>query len=436
MPATGNKAKTEVVSDILNEGPTGGITQNNVLKNVESVVSISKKHKKKGNRVLRFFTARWGESKVPIGLTLDAGLKNEKSQEISHMSWLYDRRSALTRILRDPDGLAAFRAFIESEYTSENLLFWLEIESLKTEQNREQLTKIAKLLMDRFSNEGSINISDQERHDFAIMLRDMVINDTNEIDDSVRQATEIEIKDNSDDDIEFAYAKNYVGARNGNVSEGEGNLLDTVQNSVLSLMAMDCLPRFLVCNTGDKYIKSLTVKNQGDDKEFVDQLKTFQAQAKSVAKPDSIQEWLTKFICLAYMLPFCVTISTRVENPGIAGEFPLSFVNPEFTRVTGYSHEETVGRNCRFLQGPYTEQEAVEKLRTAIRDGTKIHTSITNYCKDGEMFKNLLTLHPVFNKKGEHVFIVGVQYDVSEMTLAKFAALSPILDFISERMEV
>ncbi|KNC87765.1 hypothetical protein SARC_00137 [Sphaeroforma arctica JP610] len=87
------------------------------------------------------------------------------------MSWLYDRRWSLTIILRDPEGLDAFRSFLESEYASENLLFWLEIESLKTVQSREQLKKIARSLMAKFFQDEALNISDTERQQFVTMLR-------------------------------------------------------------------------------------------------------------------------------------------------------------------------------------------------------------------------------------------------------------------------
>jgi PAS domain S-box-containing protein len=38
-------------------------------------------------------------------------------------------------------------------------------------------------------------------------------------------------------------------------------------------------------------------------------------------------------------------------------DYPLIFVNPAFERMTGYSFEEVNGKNCRFLQCPFTDQE-------------------------------------------------------------------------------
>src|SRR3954449_10173460 len=52
-----------------------------------------------------------------------------------------------------------------------------------------------------------------------------------------------------------------------------------------------------------------------------------------------------------------------------AEDLPLVWVNPAFEATTGYSAEEAVGRNCRFLQGPATDRQTVAKLRAALDTG-------------------------------------------------------------------
>jgi PAS domain S-box-containing protein len=93
---------------------------------------------------------------------------------------------------------------------------------------------------------------------------------------------------------------------------------------------------------------------------------------------------------------------------------PLVWVNPSFTRISGYSYEESVGRNCRFLQGPATEAKAVDDLRQALRDRQPVTTTLLNYRKDGTAFWNQLSITPVFDGAGELVSFVGVQTDVTE----------------------
>jgi PAS domain S-box-containing protein len=91
------------------------------------------------------------------------------------------------------------------------------------------------------------------------------------------------------------------------------------------------------------------------------------------------------------VLPACITIADVQQRSA-----PLIYVNPAFVKVTGFSKEECEGRNCRFLQGPETEPEAVEMIRQAIRGGTGLRVQLTNYKKDGARFTNLLALKPVF----------------------------------------
>eukprot|EP01045_Picozoa_sp_COSAG04_P021949 COSAG04_NODE_2412_length_4181_cov_3.810877_6_plen_111_part_00 len=63
--------------------------------------------------------------------------------------------------------------------------------------------------------------------------------------------------------------------------------------------------------------------------------------------------------------------------------------------MTGYSREEVVGRNCRFLQGPLTDRDTVARIREAVSAGSEITVKLVNYKKDGTKFWNLFHLAPV-----------------------------------------
>ncbi|MFQ1004094.1 SpoIIE family protein phosphatase [Modestobacter sp. SSW1-42] len=93
---------------------------------------------------------------------------------------------------------------------------------------------------------------------------------------------------------------------------------------------------------------------------------------------------------------------------------PLVWVNPSFSRISGYSYEESVGRNCRFLQGPATDSDSVAQLRKALQGQQPVTTTLLNYRKDGTAFWNQLSITPVFDGEGELVSFVGVQTDVTE----------------------
>lgn len=98
---------------------------------------------------------------------------------------------------------------------------------------------------------------------------------------------------------------------------------------------------------------------------------------------------------------------------------PLVWVNPAFTRVTGYGYEEAVGRNCRFLQGPDTDPAMVDELRTAIRSGRSVTVTLLNYRADGTPFWNEVAISPVRDERGELTHFVAVQTDVTERVEAE-----------------
>ena len=92
---------------------------------------------------------------------------------------------------------------------------------------------------------------------------------------------------------------------------------------------------------------------------------------------------------------------------------PVIYANPAFYRITGYSEEEVIGRNCRFLQGPGTNPRHIKALREAIGNGEAINVEIVNHRKDGSRFVNELHLSPIFGDDGEVRYIFGIQHDVS-----------------------
>ena len=92
----------------------------------------------------------------------------------------------------------------------------------------------------------------------------------------------------------------------------------------------------------------------------------------------------------------------------------LSYVNPSFEAMTGYTLEEVEGRNCRFLQGDDTDQPGLTLLREAIRNGRGTVAVLKNYRKDGTAFWNELVLSPIRSRAGKLTHFVGVQTDVTE----------------------
>ena len=107
-----------------------------------------------------------------------------------------------------------------------------------------------------------------------------------------------------------------------------------------------------------------------------------------------------------------------ITDPGLPDN-PIVYVNPAFEKTTGYSMEEVIGHNCRFLQGGDRDQPALEELRSAIREGRECRVVLRNYRKDGSLFWNELYISPVYDEEGHLTNFVGVQNDVTESRRAE-----------------
>ena len=100
----------------------------------------------------------------------------------------------------------------------------------------------------------------------------------------------------------------------------------------------------------------------------------------------------------------------------------MIFVSQEFETQTGYPPEESVGRNCRFLQGPATDPSAVQKIRDALNSKTEITIDLLNYRKNGTPFWNRLRIRPLYGKDGEFMYFVGAQNPISAKEAQQTAA--------------
>lgn len=96
-----------------------------------------------------------------------------------------------------------------------------------------------------------------------------------------------------------------------------------------------------------------------------------------------------------------------------AEDMPVRYVNPAFSRITGYSPEEVIGRNCRFLQGDERQQPERLLLRQALQRQEDTRVTLRNFRKDGTAFWNELVISPVPDKHGRVTHFVGIQHDIS-----------------------
>jgi PAS domain S-box-containing protein len=117
----------------------------------------------------------------------------------------------------------------------------------------------------------------------------------------------------------------------------------------------------------------------------------------------------------ALLLPEEREQSVVITDPALPDN-PVIFVSDEFEKQTGYTAQDVLGRNCRFLQGPDTDPGAVEAIRAAVANETEITVDILNYRKDGTEFWNRLRIRPLREEGGATMYFVGAQnpVDVNE----------------------
>lgn len=119
-------------------------------------------------------------------------------------------------------------------------------------------------------------------------------------------------------------------------------------------------------------------------------------------------------VCEEY--PFIANVYESVVVTDITlPDNPIVFCNDNFQRMTLYSREEIIGKNCRFLQGQYTSKAATTKIRNAILAGKELDVQLLNYRKDGTPFWNNFLLLPVHRKKGSKkvTHFIAIQKDVT-----------------------
>lgn len=106
-------------------------------------------------------------------------------------------------------------------------------------------------------------------------------------------------------------------------------------------------------------------------------------------------------------LAFCLTDPHRPGNP-------IVYANRAFLDLTGYSRDEVVGRNCRFLQGPETDAADVARVSGLLRQGEVGTVELVNYRRDGSAFVNALQIGPIHDADGNVRLFFGSQLDVTK----------------------
>lgn len=95
---------------------------------------------------------------------------------------------------------------------------------------------------------------------------------------------------------------------------------------------------------------------------------------------------------------------------------PIVFASDAFCSYTQYALKDIKGINCRFLQGPKTTPESVDKIRVAIKSKKRAAVFLLNYKKDGSMFYNHFFITPLNDNDQQCVLFLGIQTSLKVIT--------------------
>jgi PAS domain S-box-containing protein len=99
----------------------------------------------------------------------------------------------------------------------------------------------------------------------------------------------------------------------------------------------------------------------------------------------------------------------------------IQYVNPAFTRMTGYSRDEATGQNPRILKSGQNPPQLYEELWATIRRGGTWHGELVNRRKDGSLYTEEMDIAPVRAGNGEIVSFIAIKEDVTGRRAAEEA---------------
>ena len=137
------------------------------------------------------------------------------------------------------------------------------------------------------------------------------------------------------------------------------------------------------------------------------------------------EEELIKLSSAVKQSPSIVVITDTEGN--------IEYVNPKFTKVTGYTSDEVIGKNPRILKSGETSQEEYKQLWKTITSGKVWQGEFHNKKKDGELYWEFASISPIKDSKGKITHFLAVKEDITERkisdekikNLAKFPSENP-----------
>uniref|UniRef100_A0A7S3NL50 PAS domain-containing protein n=1 Tax=Aureoumbra lagunensis TaxID=44058 RepID=A0A7S3NL50_9STRA len=307
--------------------------------------------------------------------------------------WFENASYALDIILKHEQSRSIFQAFLDSEHRRPPLDFYLQVEEqlingVNNQSEQEQVAKKitleynCKLARAKLEKHKANPNKDKVELPCLVTKDKDLTSDTSDIWKKFYDAS-----CTNDDNTTNAY--NWVHEAKSQAGQ------------VFKMLVVDSFTRFILSKDGKKKLNQVATESE----------LVHEALNKNPLLPKNVEEWMTALIAIIEQWPACTVVSDMT----IAGA-PMIYVNPMFLKTTRYEYAQVVGRNCRFLQGPATEAQGIDIIRRTLKGGRDCHVLLTNYRKDGTLFKNLLTMRPIFDADGIYRYCIGVQFEIKDAT--------------------
>ncbi len=174
----------------------------------------------------------------------------------------------------------------------------------------------------------------------------------------------------------------------------------------------------LLSNVMKQYVNDKHQRIHGrleDEDEISEAANVFDEMANHIDNKDAVQQVtenrLRTLLVAIEQSPTSIVITDLNGN--------LQYVNPQFTRVTGYSADEAIGANPRILQSGLTSKETYSEMWKTVTAGKVWNGELINKRKNGEIYFEEAHISPVVNDTGEIIQYVGVKFDITERKLAE-----------------
>lgn len=162
--------------------------------------------------------------------------------------------------------------------------------------------------------------------------------------------------------------------------------------------------------------KNLLLKSLAKDEASFQKLSQILAEAEDKAET-SQRNLLLLEAAIRNDYDSIIITELDIENPGPT----IVYVNDGFTKMTGYTREEVIGKTPRILQGPKTDRVVLDKLKNSLKNGQSFFGQTVNYRKDGSEFVNQWDIHALIDENGKVTHWVSYQHDITERKRAELS---------------